>query len=68
MKFPPRNFNLQSAGVIGCFGCFLFVGCVENPGPGKAANTKVMPDDKAAVAALEKAGCSLKQDAAGLVT
>ncbi|MEI6541590.1 MAG: hypothetical protein WCO86_19005, partial [Planctomycetota bacterium] len=66
MKFFPRNFKLKLA--VFATGCLLSAGCVDNPGPGKPATAKVTPDDNAAVAALEKAGCSLKKNAAGQVT
>ena len=46
----------------------LFVGCQKPATPGKAAAPKLAPDDPAAVAALEKAGCSLKKNADGIVT
>ena len=46
----------------------MIAGCGESSDPGKAAGVKITPDDEAAVAALEKSGCSLTKNAAGLVT
>ena len=66
MRLFARTFHRNLAVFAIC--SFLFAGCVETSSPGKAQNGNATPDDQVAVAALEKAGCSLKKDAAGLVT
>ncbi len=47
-------------------------GCEQSSGPStqglQSSQSAVTPDDAAAVAALEKAGCSLKKNADGMVT
>ena len=66
MRSFPRNLTRNLT--VFATGCCLFAGCIDNSGPGKPPVATVTSDDSAAVAALEKADCHLKKNAAGLVT
>jgi hypothetical protein len=49
-------------------GLLFIAGCKDSSSTSKAANGKATPDDPAAIAALETAGCRLKKNAEGIVT
>ena len=66
MKYLQLNTHRPLALLVA--GIFFFAGCTNSSSTNKSGTAKATPDDPAAVAALEKAGCRLTKNVDGIVT